>query len=103
MSRKNDIIIQLGTAGDKIIVGGIWKMFESNGLPLDIIFSLCIEKNWIPCWITLYNEMLASGMKHDRIISKLEEALCDSFGKQFSDVVIFRLNNSLISHRKNND
>ena len=93
MSKKNEIIFQIGIAEDKSIVAGIWKMFETHGLPLDTIFTLCIQKNWIPCWTTLYKDMVASGMKHDRIISKLEEAISDSFGKAFCDVVIFRLNN----------
>src|ERR1700723_1546697 len=95
MSKKNNsIITQIGTSNDTVIVGGIWKMYETHGLPLDAIFILCMEKNWIPCWLTLYNDMLASGMKHGRIISKLEESISDSFGKQFCDVVIVRLNNT---------
>jgi hypothetical protein len=31
-------------------------------------------------------------MEHERIISKLEEAISDSFGKEFSDRVILTLN-----------
>lgn len=92
MSKKSEIIYQIGLADNKIIVGGIWKMFETHGLPLDTIFSLCLQRDWIPCWITLYKDMLASGMKHDRIISKFEESISDSFGKAFGDEVIFRLN-----------
>lgn len=93
MSKKDNFINIVGeTADGKGVVDGIWKMFETHGLPMDIIFSLCIEKNWVPDWILLYKQMKKSGMEHDRILSKLEEAINDSFGKEFSSVVISRLN-----------
>lgn len=94
MSHKDSIIFSIGTTtNDKILVAGVWKFYETHGLPLDVILNLCIEKNWMPCWTTLYKDMLSAGMKHGRILSKLEESISDSFGKAFCDVVIFRLNN----------
>jgi hypothetical protein len=91
---KNDIIFAIGETTDgKVLVAGVFAFYETHGLPLDVILSLCIQKNWMPCWMTLYKDMLKAGMKHDRILSKLEEAISDSFGKAFCDVVIFRLDN----------
>ena len=81
------------TTNAKILVDGIWAMYETHGLPLDIIFDLCIRKEWMPDWIELYKQMRDSGMKHSRILSKLEESINDSFGKEFGDVVILRLSN----------
>src|SRR5271165_4249075 len=89
---KNHIIFVGETSDGKKLVDGIWKTFETHGLPLDIIFTICISKNWMPDWIALYTQMVASGMEHSRIISKLEEAINDSFGKEFCEVVIFKLN-----------
>jgi alanyl-tRNA synthetase len=80
-----------GTSDGKMVVDGIWKIFETHGLPLDIILTLCLNKGWVPDWIALYKQMKQSGMKHGRILSKLEEAISDSFGKEFSEVVISRL------------
>jgi len=88
---NNPITIVGETSDGKKLVDGIWKLFESHGLPLDTIFTICISKNYMPDWISLYIQMVASGMKHRRIISKLEESINDSFGKDFCDVVIFRL------------
>jgi len=91
MSNEN-YINQIGiTSDNKKAVAGIWKTFETHGIPLDIIFTICMRKESVPDWILLYNEMKLSGMKHTRIISKLEEAISDSFGKEWSDVVISRL------------
>lgn len=79
------------TTDGKKVVDGIWKTYETHGLPLDILFTLCIRKEYIPDWISLYKQMLHSKMEHSRILAKLEEAINDSFGKEFCDVVISRL------------
>lgn len=87
MANKN-YLVQVGeTTDNKKVVAGVWKTFETHGLPLDIIFTLCIRKNYVPDWVALYKEMKASGMQHDRALSKLEEAICDSYGKEFSDKI----------------
>lgn len=93
MSKKSDsIIIVIGkTPDDKFVVDGIWKTYETHGLPLDIIFDVCLQRGWVPDWSKLYIQMVASGMKHDRILSKLESDINDSFGKDFGEAVIFRL------------
>jgi hypothetical protein len=91
--KSRNYIIQVGeTIEGKIVVDGIWKTFETHGLPLDVILTLCLTKKWVPDWIMLYTQMISSGMEHDRILSKLVEAINDSFGKEFCDVVISRLN-----------
>lgn len=93
MSNEN-YIIQTGiTVDNKKVVSGIWKTFETHGIPLDIIFTICMRKESVPDWIALYHDMKLSGMKHARILSKLEEAVADSFGKHWSDIVISRLDN----------
>jgi hypothetical protein len=90
--KKSNPIHTVGeTADGKKLVDGIWKTYETHGMPLDILFTLCIRKSYVPDWISLYKQMLHSGMEHSRILSKLEEAINDSFGKEFCDVVISRL------------
>jgi alanyl-tRNA synthetase len=79
------------TEAKEAVVGGLWKMYETYGIPLDIIFDACMRRNSIPGWIDLYQDMKKSGMEHGRILSKLEEAINDSFGKEYSGVVISRL------------
>lgn len=88
---KSIIYITGYTEDNQMVVGGVWSLYETHGLPLDIIFDVCIERKWIPGWIDLYKEMKKSGMEHSRILSKLEEAINDSFGKEYGDTVISRL------------
>ena len=79
------------TTDGKYTISGIFKMFDTLGLPLDVIFQICVEKNMMPSWIHFYNEARAAGWKHKTIISRLSDSINDVYGKEFSDVVITRL------------
>jgi len=93
MSKDKALFTLTGmTEADEYVVDGAWKVYESHGLPLDMIFTTFQTKKWIPDWILLYKQMRASGMKHDRIFSKLEEAILDSYNKKYCDVVLSTLN-----------
>lgn len=80
------------TTDDKSVMAGCFTFYETQGLPLDVLFTTFIMKGWVPDWIDFYKSALAAGMEHDRILSKLEEAVSDSFGKEWTEVVILRLN-----------
>lgn len=94
-NRKNKSksqLIQTGiTSDNKMVMGGLYKCYETHGLPLDMLLSCCISNNWMPDWIDFYQAAFAAGMQHGRIISKLEESVSDSFGKEFCDTVISNL------------
>jgi|SRR5579885_1371433 len=86
-------LVQTGVTSDnKPVYSGVYKFYETHGLPLDVILTTFIEKGWVPDWIDFYKSALSAGMEHSRIISKLEEAVSDSYGKEWCDVVILRLN-----------
>lgn len=90
---KDNLLIQVGVTSDgKQVYAGVFSFYETHGIPLDIIFNCAIDQNWIPCWISLYKEAFSSGMKHERIISKLNEAILDSYGIEYRDLVINNLN-----------
>ena len=90
---KKAILYQTGQTPDgKIVLSGLYKFFETHGLPLDVLFDCCIDRNAVPDWIDLYKSARLAGMEHERILSKLEEAISDSYGKEWSNIVISRLN-----------
>jgi len=93
MSRKKTTYLkQVGTTSDgKLVLTGVYRFYETTGLPLDVLLSCFIQKNWMPDWIDFYKTAYAAGMDHSRILAKLEESISDSFGKEFSDHVIFTL------------
>lgn len=79
------------TTDDKPVISGCFRLSETEGLPLEIIFDYFAKNDVMPNWIDTYKECLTAGMKHKRILSMLGEAIYESFGKEFRDVVISRL------------
>jgi hypothetical protein len=79
------------TGEGSIVVAGVYRFYETTGLPLDVMFECLRRKDMIPDWLTFYVEAMRAGMKHDRIISKLDPAISDTYGKEFKDTVIERL------------
>ena len=94
MSNINEILKQVGKTEDGkfSIVKGVYTLFETTGLPLDVMLENLKNKNIIPDWIEFYREARLAGISHDRVISRLEEALIDVWDKSFSNLVIERLN-----------
>ena len=63
----------------------------SEGIPLDVIFDALIAHNSIPDWASFMSEADLAGMKRDRILSKLDAAIVDTYGTEMRDVVTRRL------------
>lgn len=105
MARKHKSILkQVGTTPTGApVYAGVYKFYETHGLPLDSILTIFQERGWVPDWVNLYLGALAAGMEHDRIISKLEQDISDSFGKEWSDAVILRLNKTFTPQDTHHD
>ena len=80
------------TTEGRTVVGGVYRAFETHGIPLDLLLEQLHQKGLVPSWTDFYVEALSAGMKHERILSKLEPALCDVYGRDFKNTVIGRLN-----------
>lgn len=90
--------IQTGiTTDNKMVIAGVYSFYETEGLPLDIILDLFIKKNAIPDWIDFYNCAIKSGMKHSRIISKLYEAISDTYGSQCAKYITEILDRMIVN------
>ncbi len=76
------------TIEGKPVVSGVYRVFETHGLPLEVLLQGLQDKGVVPCWMSLYREASAAGVPHERILSKLDQAVSDSYGKDFRDNVI---------------
>ena len=93
MKKSKSQLFQTGITKDGIpVMGGVFKFYETQGVPLDTILFAAIDQKWIPDWIDFYKSATLAGMKHDRVISKLEEGISDSFGSEIASIVISKLN-----------
>jgi hypothetical protein len=79
------------TEDDKDVVRGVYRFFETEGVPLDVIFEILESKKAIPDWIAFVKEAIAAGMKSSRVISMLDTAISDSYGQEMRNVVIPKL------------
>lgn len=81
-----------GTTTDgRTVVRGVFRLYETEGLPLDVLFDVLKERNCIPDWKHFVQEAKSAGMKLDRVLSKLDPAIVDTYGPEMRDVVIRRL------------
>jgi hypothetical protein len=100
MSNINEILKPVGKTEDgKFVVKGVHILFETTGLPLDVMFETLKTKNIVPDWIEFYKEARLAGISHDRVISRLEEALIDVWNKSFSNIVVENLNKIFFKFR----
>ena len=86
------MLFKSGTTTDgKTVVRGVFRLYETEGLHLDVIFDALKERNAIPDWGHFVQEAEVGGMKLDRILSKLDAAIVDSYGTEMRDRVLNRL------------
>lgn len=79
------------TKDGKIVVKNVFKLYETRGVPLDVIVKFLDSKNMLIDWIDFYEKSLKCNWKIKSTISKIEVTLLDVMGKEHSDEVITRL------------
>lgn len=80
------------TIDGKEVVQGLGKLYYQEGLPLSVAFAACMEYNFVPDWLNLYDELLDNGFSHKRIMHLFNEHISDSYGKEMKNIVLERLN-----------
>ncbi len=93
MAKEKFILTPTGkTSDNKIVLAGCYQMYQTHGVPLDIILSYLKDNNYVPDWIDIYKSARVNGMSHERILSKLEPDIDDSFGPEWTKIVLEKLN-----------
>jgi alanyl-tRNA synthetase len=76
------------TSDGKIVVRGLYKFFNTYGVPLEDILFVLEKKGIIPDWIDFYDDCIRHGMNRRTVMSKLEVAVGEIFGPRFKERVI---------------
>lgn len=79
------------TQDGKTVVRGVYKFYETTGMPLDSILEHLRLREMIPDWMIFVLEAVEAGMKTERILSMLDPVITDSYGPDMRDEVIRRL------------
>lgn len=83
------------TVNGQIVVGGIYRMHETSGTPIDVILEGIRGRGMLPDWQSFVIEAVEAGMSLKRAISKLEPAIVDVFGSEMRGVVVVRLSTGI--------
>ena len=78
------------TEDGKIVVKNVYYLYETHGVPLEVIFSYLKDKNLIVDWLIFYEDAKNAGVKNP--VSKIEEPLKEVYGNEFAEEVLERLN-----------
>lgn len=91
---KTDLLRQVGATTDgKPTMAGVYRLMETEGIPLEVILMGLREKGFVISWMHFYQEAASAGMEHGRILSRLDPAIVDGGHEpEFRDYVIRALN-----------
>lgn len=74
-----------------MVLGNVFALYNSRGIPLDIVFGILRQQNAIPCWISFYEDARECGWKDEKIVTTIEQFLRDNGETDFADEVARRL------------
>jgi hypothetical protein len=70
------------------VVAGVFKLYDTAGLPLDVLFSELREHDILPSWLHFCRDALNAGWKPKTIVSRLQDSLADAYSPRFRDGVL---------------
>lgn len=79
------------TTTGSYVVTGVYRYYETYGIPLDVLFEELRKRGFVPDWNAFIQEALDAGMKKSRILSMLSPALSDTYGENFCNHVVSKL------------
>lgn len=79
------------TEDGRSVMGGVFALYDTHGLPLEVAFEALRERGMVPSWVEFFDDARAAGWPYRRVLARLSEALGDVYGPAFRDVVVGRL------------
>jgi hypothetical protein len=88
---KSPIQISGKTIDGRLVLKGIFEFSSTTGLPLEMIIDQLTKQNMIIDWLDYYNKSIQSGIKKNRVIEKIRNAIGDVLGSSHGEETIKRL------------
>lgn len=73
------------------VVAGVFQFYDTQGLPLDVVFDVLKSNNKMPNWLSFVSDAKSAGWKNKTIKTRLSESISDVYGSIFRDEVFSRL------------
>ena len=75
------------------VFGGVYSFYESEGLPLDELFAQLWDRDMLPDWVALVQDMTRAGRPLDRTFESIRAAVNDAcYPTNFRDGIQAGLN-----------
>lgn len=79
MARRKYQLTQTGVTPEGFrVMGGVYAVYETQGMPLDAIFHLMWERQAYPDWVDLIKAMVKAGRPVDRAFVAVRSAVNDA-------------------------
>jgi hypothetical protein len=80
------------TEDGKLVLSGVFRIVSSlTGLPLEIVLDQLDKKGMVVNWLDYFYDSVDSGMKPERVIERIRNAVGDVHGTDVGNEVIQRL------------
>jgi len=80
------------TTDDRFVLGGVFRLYDTRGIPLSIVLDAFHKQKYLPSWTQLYEDGVSSGIREGKWINMIESAIGDSvFGAKYGSEVAQRL------------
>lgn len=73
------------TTEGHLVIGGIFRLVDTNGLPFGVVIDKIYERNWRVSWLDFLSEAFDSGWNEKTVFSKCREGIQDSLKMSKSD------------------
>jgi len=73
------------TEDGKTVIAGVFRMYDTCGLPLPDLFIQCEKHGLMPSSMHFVSDALTAGWKPNTVRSRLEEAIFECYGLEFKE------------------
>jgi hypothetical protein len=88
------------TEDGKPVIGNLFVLCESRGMPLEIAIDVLNDNNCVVSWIDFYEDAMDSLWSPETTLEKIKSALNETIGREHSEDVILRLKYYMASKHK---
>jgi len=91
LNKKYNVRITGKTNTGALVIGGVFKLVETRGIPIDSVVDSLKSNNMLVDWIDFYESSVTHNWNIKSTFNKIRTALIDVYDKDHADNVIERL------------
>ena len=90
-------LFQVGSTPEgRSVIRGAFKYVNEHGIPLDVLLSVLEKNNSVIDWSDFLEEAVSTGWNLNTIVTRVTEAVSDSYDRDSGDEIIKRIKLTLL-------